>query len=136
MSDVPDNTPDALASGPTMPDSTTVADCYDVAAKYSILEQFPESVRELFQRHALEETPKPDDLAFHRSRWWPLLSNATLLEAAEVEAQRHGFTVEIDNSCDDWDYLRAADYLLERCGGCRKKSDRACLLSGEKLPSR
>ena len=130
VSDVPDNTPDALASGPTMPDSTTVADCYDVAAKYSILEQFPESVRELFQRHALEETPKPDDLAFHRSRWWPLLSNATLLEAAEVEAQRHGFTVEIDNSCDDWDYLRAADYLLERVRGLRKKSDRACLISG------
>src|SRR4029077_15864356 len=127
VSDVPDNTPDALASGPTMPDSTTVADCHDVAAKYTILEQFPESVRELFQRHALEETPKPDDLAFHRSRWWPLLSNATLLEAAEVEAQRHGFTVEIDNSCDDWDYLRAADYLLERVRGLRKKSDRACL---------
>ena len=91
MSDVPDKTPDALASGPTMPDSTTVADCYAVAEKYGMLEQFPASVRELFQRHALEETPKSDDLAFHRSRWWPLLSNATLLEAAEVEAQRHGF---------------------------------------------
>ena len=57
-----------------------------------MLEQFPASVRELFQRHALEETPKSDDLAFHRARWWPLLSNASLLEAAEAEAQRHGFT--------------------------------------------
>ena len=114
VSDVPDNTPDALASGPTMPDSTTVADCYSVAEKYGMLEQFPDSVRELFQRHALEETPKPDDLAFHRSRWWPLLSNASLIDAAEAEAQRHGFSVEIDNSCDDWDYMRAADYLLER----------------------
>ena len=130
VSDVPDNTPDALASGPTMPDSTTVADCYDIAGKHGMLEQFPDSVRELFQRHALEETPKPDDLAFHRSRWWPLLSNASLLEAAEVEAQRHGFTVTIDNSCDDWDYARAADYLLERLRGLRKKSERACLISG------
>ena len=78
VSDVPDNTPDALASGPTMPDSTTVADCYDIAGKHGMLEQFPDSVRELFQRHALDETPKPDDLAFHRSRWWPLLSNASL----------------------------------------------------------
>ena len=73
VSDVPDNTPDAVASGPTMPDSTTVADCYSVAEKYGLLEQFPDSVRELFQRHALEETAKPDDLAFHRARWWPLL---------------------------------------------------------------
>ena len=130
VSDVPDNTSDALASGPTMPDSTTVADCYDIVEKYGMLEQFPDSVRELFQRHALEETPKPDDLAFHRSRWWPLLSNATLLEAAQAEAQRHGFTVEIDNRCDDWDYVRAADYLLERLRILRAKSERVCLISG------
>jgi glycerate 2-kinase len=130
VSDVPDNTPDALASGPTMPDSTTVADCYDIVEKYGMLAQFPDSVRELFQRHALEETPKADDLAFHRSRWWPLLSNVSLLEAAQVEAQRHGFAVEIDNRCDDWDYLRAADYLLERLRRLRATSERACLICG------
>jgi len=130
VSDVPEKTPDALASGPTMPDSTTVADCYAVVEKYGMLEKFPDSVRGLFQRHALEETPKPADLAFHRSRWWPLLSNASLLEAAEEEAQRHGFSVEVDNRCDDWDYVRAADYLLERLRGLRKKSGRVCLISG------
>src|SRR5713101_996597 len=130
VSDVPDNTPDALASGPTMPDSTSVAVCYAVAEKYGMIEQFPDSVRQLFQCHALEETPKPDDVVFHRSRWWPLLSNASLLEAAEMEAQRHGFSVEIDNTCDDWDYMRAADYLLERLRRLRKKSERACLISG------
>jgi glycerate 2-kinase len=130
VSDVPEKTPDALASGPTMPDSTTVADCYDVAEKYGMLEQFPGSVRELFQRHALEETPKPDDVVFHHSRWWPMLSNATLLEAAEVEAQRHGFSVEVDNGCDDWDYIRAADYLLDRLRRLRKRAERVCLISG------
>jgi glycerate 2-kinase len=130
VSDVPDNTPDALASGPSMPDSTTVEDCYTIAEKYGMLQRFPNSVRELFQHHALEETPKADNLAFHRSRWWPLLSNASLLESAEAEAQRNSFSVEIDNSCDDWDYARAADYLLERLRGLRQKSERVCLLSG------
>jgi glycerate 2-kinase len=130
VSDVPDNTPDALASGPTMPDSTSVEDCYAVAAKHRLLEQLPASVRELFQRHALEETPKSDDPAFHRSRWWTVLSNSTLLEASKKEAERHGFTVELDNSCDDWDYMRAADYLLERLSELRKTSGRVCLLSG------
>lgn len=130
VSDVPDNTPDALASGPTMPDSTSAEDCYAIAAKHRLLEQFPASVRELFQRHALEETPKSDDPAFHRSRWWTVLSNSTLLEASRAEAERHGFTVEVDNSCDDWDYVRAADYLLERLRELRKKSERVCLLSG------
>ena len=130
VSDVPESTPDALASGPTMPDSTTAEDCYAIAAKYRMVERFPQSVRELFQRHALEETPKSDDPAFHRSRWWTVLSNASLLEASRAVAERHGFTVEVDNSCDDWDYARAADYLLNRVRDLRKKTERLCLISG------
>src|SRR5579859_6989313 len=54
VSDVPDNRPDARASGPTMPDSTTTADCYAIATQHKMLEQFPKSVRELFERRALE----------------------------------------------------------------------------------
>jgi glycerate 2-kinase len=130
VSDVPDNMPDALASGPTMPDSTSIEDCERIAAKHGLLAQFPASVRELFQRHALEETPKSDDPIFHRSRWWTVLSNATLIEAAKSEAQRQGFKVEVDNSCDDWDYVRAADYLLSRVGELRNHSERVCLISG------
>jgi len=130
ISDVPDNTPDALASGPTMPDSSTVEACHEIVNRYGMLEQFPASVRELFQTHALEETPKADDHAFVRSRWWPLLSNASVLEAAKAEAERNGFTVEIDNSCDDWNYADAAKYLLKKVRELRKKSERVCLLSG------
>jgi glycerate 2-kinase len=130
VSDVADQTPDALASGPTMPDSTTVSDCHAIAQKYGMLEHFPASVRELFERRALEETPKSDDPAFHRSRWWTLLSNASLLQAAKVEGERHEFAVEIDLSCDDWDYMRAADYLLDRLYQLRKTSERVCLISG------
>jgi glycerate 2-kinase len=130
VSDVPDNTPDALASGPTMPDSTSIEDCNRIAAKHNLLTQFPAPVRELFQRHALEETPKSDDPIFHRSRWWTVLSNATLIEAAESEAERQGFKVEVDNNCDDWDYGRAVDYLLGRVRELRKHSERVCLISG------
>jgi hydroxypyruvate reductase len=130
ISDVPDTTLDALASGPTMPDSTSVADCYAILEKHSLLEQFPRSVRELFQRHALEETPKSDDPAFVRARWWPVLSNKTAVEEAAVAAIRLGFAVEVDNSCDDWDYQRAADYLLERLRKLRQSVSRVCLISG------
>src|SRR5438093_8597496 len=128
VSDVPDNMPDALASGPTMPDSSTVEDCYKISTRYELLAQFPESVRELFQRHALEETPKVGDEVFHRSRWWPILSNASVVEASKPDAERLGFKVQVDNSCDDWDYLRAANYLVERVHELRKKSERVCLI--------
>ena len=136
VSDVPDTNPDALASGPTMPDSTSVEDCATIASKYGMLERFPASVRELFERHALEETPKSDDPAFHRSRWWTVLSNGILLNAAKAEAERLGFTVEIDNDCDDWDYAKAAEHLLSRLRHLHGRSERVCLLSGGEVTVR
>jgi len=130
VSDVPDNTPDALASGPTMPDSTSVEDCHRIAEKYDLLPQLPPSTRELFERRALEETPKSDDQAFVRSRWWTILSNQTAVQQASAAAERAGFAVHVDNSCDDWDYERAAEYLLKRLCELRKESGRMCLISG------
>ncbi len=130
VSDVPDKTPDALASGPTTPDSTSVEDCYAIAPKYGLLEPFPLSVRELFQRRALDETPKSGDPEFNRSRWWTVLSNATVTEAAKAEAERLGFHAEVDNTCDDWDYLPACDYLLSRLRGLRERFEKVCLISG------
>jgi glycerate 2-kinase len=128
ISDVPDKTPDALASGPTMPDSTTAGQCYDFAAKHGM--QFPVSVQELFGRRALEETPKSDDPAFVRSRWWTLLSNQSAVDAASSAATAAGFSATVDNSCDDWDYARAADYLLARLRQLRANAGRVCLISG------
>ena len=136
VSDVPDSTPDALASGPTMPDSTTVEDCYRLAEKYQLLEQWPQSTRELFARHALAETPKSDDPLFHRSRWWTILSNQSAIQAASVAAERAGFIVHIDNSCDDWDYAKAADHLLGKLHELGKQFSPVCLISGGEVTVR
>jgi hydroxypyruvate reductase len=130
VSDVPDNTPDALASGPTMPDSTSVEDCYRIAEKYELLRQLPPSTRELFERHALEDTPKSDNPAFVRARWWTVLSNQSAIEAASQAAERAGFVVHVDNSCDDWDYERATDYLIGQVRELRKQFSPVCLISG------
>jgi hydroxypyruvate reductase len=136
VSDVPDNTPDALASGPTMPDSTSAEDCYRLAEKYELLKQFPHSTRELFERHALEETPKSDDPAFHKSRWWTILSNQSAIEEASAAAERAGFIVHVDNSCDDWDYAKAADYLVNKVRELRKQFSPVCLISGGEVTVR
>lgn len=130
VSDVPEATPDALASGPTMPDSTSLQDCERIAAKYGLIEQFPKSVADLFWQHALEETPKSDDPAFVHARWWTVLSNKVAVEEAAVAATQQGFAVEVDNSCDDWDYEKAADYLVKRVRELRRSVSRVCLISG------
>src|ERR1700681_616387 len=130
VSDVPDDTPDALASGPTMPDSTSIHDCERIAAKYNLVDQFPSSVADLFRQHALDETPKSDDPAFVRARWWTVLSNRVAVDETAAAATRAGFAVEVDNSCDDWPYDKAADYLLGRQRELRSKVSRVCLISG------
>jgi glycerate 2-kinase len=133
VSDVPENSLDALASGPTMPDSTKVADCYAVVERYSLLPRFPESVCTLFERRQLQETPKRGDPAFEDSHYITVLSNATATNAAVESAVLGGFAVEVDNSCDDWDYQRAADHLLGRLLELRRSVSRACLVSGGEL---
>jgi hydroxypyruvate reductase len=130
VSDVPDDTPDALASGPTMPDSTSIHDCERIAAKYNLIDQFPKSVADLFREHALDETPKSDDPAFIRARWWTVLSNKVAIDEAAAAATRAGFAVEVDNSCDDWPYDKAAAYLLDRLRELRRTVSRVCLISG------
>jgi glycerate 2-kinase len=130
VSDVPENALDSLSSGPTMPDTSTLDDCYRIVNYHSLLPQFPASVRELFERHALEETPKKDDAAFAHSRWWKILSNETAERAAAAAAARHGFAVEIDHSCDDWDYAAAADHLLARIRKLRSEVTQSCIISG------
>ena len=130
VSDVPENSLDALASGPTMPDTTTVADCEAIGKRYNLLPRFPASVRTLFERNLLEETPKQGDPAFERSCYITVLSNATATNAAVESAAQGGFAFELDDSCDDWDYQRAADHLLARLRELRQGVSRACIVSG------
>jgi hydroxypyruvate reductase len=130
VSDVPDDKLDSLASGPTMPDTSTVKECYELVQQYNLLPQLPESVARLFRTRGLEETPKPGDPLFERARWLPILSNVTAQRAAVEQAALHGFAIQIDNACDDWDYRKAADYLLERVRELRKGVSRVCLISG------
>lgn len=130
VSDVPEGSLDALASGPTMPDTTTIKECYDIADRYHLLDRFPPPVRSLFEGRKLKETPKADDPAFVHSHYATVLSNVTAVNAAVESAALAGFAVEVDNTCDDWDYQKAADHLLQRLRELRRGVSRACLISG------
>lgn len=129
VSDVPDHQLDSLASGPTMPDSSTTAQCYDIAERYGLLSKLPPSVRVVFGQKLLQETPKADDPAFVKARWWPILSSGLAAKNAAAVAAANGYAVEIDNSCDDWDYARAADHLLARLHKLRQGASKVCLIS-------
>ncbi len=133
VSDVPENALDSLASGPTMPDTSTVEQCYALVDKYKLLPQFPASVRELFERRAILETPKPADAVFSRSRWCTLASNAVVEKVAVEKAVMSGFAIEVDNTCDDWDYVPAAELSTEAPARVGKGVSRVCLISGGEI---
>jgi len=103
ISDVPDQFPSMVASGPTMPDESTVEECYALAEKHELRAKFPSIIRRHFEEHTLEETPKPGGEHFSRSHYSCLLSNRDAVEAAKSAAQNAGFYCEIDTNI--WDAI-------------------------------
>jgi glycerate 2-kinase len=126
ISDVPVGREDALGSGPTVPDSSTLDECRGILQRYQLLAQFPAAVRRFFESNALVETPKPEAL---QARATVLLSAHTLAEAAARIATAQGYFALMDNSCDEWDYKTAAKYLLDRLRSLRAEHPGVCLIS-------
>lgn len=114
ISDVPVGRESALASGPTLPDPTTVDDAYRVVHDYALLEKLPASLRRRFEQRQLAETPKPGDAAFARARFALLLGLDDLFHPAHRAAEARGFITHCDNSTDDWPLETAATTLLDR----------------------
>jgi hydroxypyruvate reductase len=133
LADVPLKDLGAVASSPTLPDQSTPEECLDILRRFHLLEKFPQSVREYFEALHLESAEHPDSPemqhAFANAQFDVLLSNHDFVNAARDHAQSLGYKVVIDNSCDDWDYRDAADYLLKRFHELRKEFPRLCLLS-------
>ncbi len=132
VSDVPPAHLDALGSGPTIGDTTTVAECREILARYGLMERFPASVRRFFAAE-LPETPKPSEL---NARVCKLLDSDEMAEAACGHAERLGFYAVIDNACDDWSYDAAAKTLLKRLRELRREHTRVCLISAGEVTVR
>ena len=89
ISDVPGDDPSTIASGPTVGDSTTLADARAVLEKYAL----EASLRvQKFLRDERNETPKPDDAKLANSHTTMLASAQVALEAAAQRAREAGVT--------------------------------------------
>ncbi|HEY4009571.1 MAG TPA: DUF4147 domain-containing protein [Acidobacteriaceae bacterium] len=134
ISDVPPGMSDVIGSGPSLPDSSTREQCWALLRRPELANKLPERVRILLESPALSETPKPDAKCFRHAQSRVLLSSDVMLAAAWRACEQRGFEVFIDNTCDEWEYQAAADYLLERISALAEQHPRVCLLSaGEVL---
>jgi len=98
LSDVVGNPLDVIASGPTVPDSSSYAQAYDVIERYGILHEVPSSVVEHLRRGKegiIPETPKEDDAAFAKTYNLIIASNEVAAQAAMAKAQEIGFNTAL-----------------------------------------
>jgi glycerate 2-kinase len=120
VSDVPVGKESALASGPTLPDLTTVADTKRIIAEYSLREEFSPALQHWLDKANMPETPKADAAAFRNSHFLLLLGMDELFHPAHHAAEAKGFIACCDNATDDWPVEKAANYLLEQLEALRK----------------
>ena len=112
VSDVPMGKESALASGPTLPDPTTIEDVERVIKAYSLKEKLPLALRRWIDGGKMPETPKKSDAAFQKSYFSLTLGMDDLLHPAHHAAEALGFVTCCDNSTDDWPVEKAAEALL------------------------
>ena len=112
VSDVPAGKESALASGPTLPDPSTLEDMHKVLRDYPLLDKLPEVFKRWVAENAVPETPKAGAPAFRNSHFLLLLGMDDLFHPAHGAAEGLGFITCCDNATDDWPVERAAEYLL------------------------
>jgi hydroxypyruvate reductase len=101
LSDVVGDPLDVIASGPTVPDTSTFADCLGIVERFGIADRVPPDVFRFFKDGAeglLEETPKAGDIVFQRNQNLVVGSNRAALLAAEEQAVQLGYNTRILSS--------------------------------------
>ena len=88
ISDVPHDDPAVIASGPTVPDPSTLAEALAICERRGI--PLPDTARALLNDPA-NETPKAGDPAFARSEYRIIARPIDALEAAAAAARKAGY---------------------------------------------
>jgi len=130
ISDVPHDEPSAIASGPTVPDPTTLADARAIVAKYRL--DVSESVRRALD-DPKNESCKPGDSAFARARFELIARPKASLDAAIGVASRAGYeTVDLGADLEGEARDVAADHARLALKA-RADGRRVAILSGGEL---
>ena len=101
LSDVVGDNLDVIASGPTVPDSSTFMDCMEIFKKYNITEKLPANVVTHIESGiggSVPETPKSGDPAFDRTHNQIVGSNFEAISAAKKEAETLGYNTLVLSS--------------------------------------
>ncbi|HEV8515063.1 MAG TPA: DUF4147 domain-containing protein, partial [Cyclobacteriaceae bacterium] len=116
LSDVIGDPIDVIASGPTVPDTSTFEDAIHILMKYNLLSKVPQQVLNHLQKGFSKlnsETPKPGDSIFLNSSNIIIGSNKIALDAACQKAKEEGLNSIIITSTLEGDTTKVAKQLID-----------------------
>jgi hydroxypyruvate reductase len=135
LSDVVGDRLDVIASGPTVPDSSTFADCRAIVEHYAL--ELPDRVLRLFERGLrgeVAETPKANDPVFEKTFSLLIGSNILALRAAAQKARELGYNTLILSSAIEGETREIAKMHTALAKEIRATGNPlpspACLISG------
>ncbi|MCK4314849.1 MAG: glycerate kinase [Anaerolineae bacterium] len=132
LSDVVGDPLDVIASGPTVPDPTTMADAQAVLERYGNPWGFPKP--QGFYEEILRETPKPGDPIFERVQHVIVGSNRLAALAAVEKARQLGFNALLLSTYVEGEAREVARVAAALAKGMRAHGDPlsppACLVWG------
>jgi glycerate 2-kinase len=98
LSDVIGDSLEAIASGPTVADSTTYGDCLEIVRRYDLTDKIPHAVVDLLRRGAegaVDETPKPSDAVLQKMQNVIIGSNRMAIKAAVRHSRTLGYQTRV-----------------------------------------
>ena len=137
LSDVVGDPLDVIASGPTVPDTSTFQHAWEILEKYDLVKEVAPAVQNHLRsgkEGKLKDTPKPGDPAFGRVYHILVGSNILALRAAKKEATSLGFNTLILSSAIVGETREAARFHTAIAKEILSTGDPvarpACLISG------
>lgn len=130
ISDVPRDDPSVIASGPTVPDPTTLADARAVLARRGIVP--PASVSALLADPA-SESPKPGDPLFETTEYRIIAKPADTMAAVAEAARRAGYEPILLGADVEGEAREVAAAHAREARALKAAGRRAALISGGEL---
>lgn len=116
ISDVPGNDPAAIASGPSVAEPATAAECEAILGRSGLADRLPRTMLRRLLRGDLPPPLEAHHPVARRSAFVVLLDNAIARARLAHHASAAGMLVVEDQSVDDLPYATAAERLLARLG--------------------
>jgi hydroxypyruvate reductase len=130
ISDVPHDDPAVIASGPTVPDPSTLADARAVLARRGIA--VPEAVRALLEDPD-SESPKPGDPAFARAEYRIIARPSDAMAAAAAAVRSQGYETVVLGSDLEGEAREVAAEHARQALALAAAGRRVALVSGGEL---